>query len=248
LPLPDVPVRYQGGKYHLCKYYLPFLLSAAQSVDQYVEPFVGAAHVASRLVLNGLDLPVYLSDLSLDLILMYQQIQSGEFVPPYSISEELYQQLRNSEPSALRGFAGYGASWGGKFFGGYARGHPGEDIVRASNRAVAKTSRILSHATFACHDYRDLALNGRSLIYCDPPYRDTTGYLAKDFDSDLFWKVVSEWASSNAVFVSEVTAPAGWIPVWEAQRNVNIRGNIKSSADQLTEKLFVHENQLDVSK
>lgn len=56
-------------------------------------------------------------------------------------------------------------------------------------------------------DYRNIAFERDSVIYCDPPYAGTAGYNRQKFDSGEFWR----WAEGLArqgcrVFISELEA------------------------------------------
>lgn len=244
-------MRYVGGKVHLSKYIAPILQTAMKYASAYIEPFVGGAAVAERLVQNGSDILMILGDLSLDLILMYQDVQAGIFVPPTYISREQYDELKMSEPSALRGFVGYGASWGGVFFSGHAMSAQtrGRDVTRSSSVAVINTVERLKDAHFFHCDYRQLIFPDKALIYCDPPYRGTMGYLSKDFDNDAFWQIATGWAKNNIVFVSELQAPDDWIAIFSKQRHSNItrqRGRYRATIK--IERLYVHESQLHGKK
>ena len=242
-------MRYQGGKFYLAKYYLPFLLRLAADCTTYVEPFVGSASVAERLVAAGLNLPLVLSDLSLDLILLYTEMQAGRFSPPATVTEEEYRLLKEAEPSAIRGFVGYGASWGGKFFGGYGRDfRPGQDIVRASARAITRTSSILKDAQFVCGTYKDLEIPARSLVYCDPPYEGRKYYFSTGFDSKEFWDKAGQWVDKgHIVVVSELKAPLDWSLLWSSPKTVNIRWPLDRTGITHIEGLFIHNSQLSLT-
>jgi DNA adenine methylase len=71
-----------------------------------------------------------------------------------------------------------------------------------------------------------------SVIYCDPPYKGTAGYLS-DFDHDKFW----DWARSQPypVFVSEYTAPKDIKTVAAFYK----RETLSQSKTQSVEKLFL---------
>ena len=73
------------------------------------------------------------------------------------------------------------------------------------------------------------------MIYCDPPYADTTGYSGVDaFDSSKFWDVMREWSKTNTVYVSEFNAPADFEAVWEKPYKVQMC----KEQQLVTEKLF----------
>lgn len=59
-------------------------------------------------------------------------------------------------------------------------------------------------------DYRKVDIPSRSIIYCDPPYKNTYKYLSS-FDFDAFYG----WCLDNPqpVFVSEYNMPDGFTPI-----------------------------------
>src|ERR1700750_2056717 len=107
-----------GGKTRIAKDLARAMLASTSERDVYVEPFVGAGSVAAEMVpfFDG----AILSDASPDLIAMWQALQNG-WEPPENVTLEEYEAQRHAPVSALRGFVGYGCSFGGKWFGGYAR-------------------------------------------------------------------------------------------------------------------------------
>lgn len=231
-------MRYLGGKSRLSKYIAPIIKNHSDGKEQYVEPFVGSAAVAERLARNGFSLPMLLADAAEDLILMYRKLQSG-WVPPTRVPEHFYKTLMNcNTPSALRGFVGYGCSWGGKFFGGYARGE-GRNYAAESSRALRKTINHLGGARFILSDYRELVLDAPSIIYCDPPYRGTTKYEAvPEFCSDDFWVRVRGWESEgHTVIVSEYAAPEDFVCIWQKKHHTSVRS--KEGSERRTESLFM---------
>ena len=89
---------------------------------------------------------------------------------------------------------------------------------------------------FIKDDYRNLKCNG-CVIYCDPPYAGTTGYV-DSFDNEEFWNVVREWSKNNIVLVSEQVAPPDFKVVW--QKDI-VRTQDNQSRKIITEKLFIKE-------
>lgn len=181
---------------------------------------------------------VSLSDASEDLILLWQALQNG-WEPPETVSEEEYQRVRYEEPSALRAFIGYGCSFGGKWFGGYAR-YKGRNYAVSTKRVLEKKIESLYRAKFGSVSYEawsDCELSD-SIIYCDPPYRNTTGYTRVGaFDSDKFWSTIGSW--DGTVFVSEYTAPEGWKSIWSAEPLSLLAGG--AVAARASEHLWVKE-------
>ena len=76
-------------------------------------------------------------------------------------------------------------------------------------------------------DYSDYTPQGK-LIYCDPPYQNTTGYRGdngkrNEFDHEKFWNTIREWSKTNWVFVSEYNAPSDFVCVNKYEMKSNLR-------------------------
>jgi len=202
----------------------------------YLEPFLGGANIITRLS-GGRRVA---SDVVPDLIELYRELQNG-WVPPRDFSKAEYDIIRASTgSSALRGFAAFGCSFAGKYFGGYAGQDKRTTVSYASNAAngLEKKRPGLMNVELSCVSYDTHQPTGY-LIYCDPPYANTTAYAgAPPFDSARFWAMCRWWAANdNIVLVSEYEAPSD-IPVcWEKQVQTEIRG--KLGRIDRTEKLFL---------
>ena len=232
-------MRYMGSKARLAPALSRAILERVPSRALYVEPFLGSAAMFSA-VAPSFDRAVG-ADAHPDLAEMWRAVAAG-WVPPSVVSREEYAALRYAEVSALRGFVGFGASFGGKWFGGYARHDPrpgrraAADASAASvaRRAPALVGREIRHA-----DYRELGelMSAGTVVYCDPPYAGTTAYAGvPPFDHGAFWECAAEWAGRGAdVFVSEFAAPEGWQPVFEvSHRTVLTAGdNSRRSVERL---------------
>lgn len=111
------------------------------------------------------------------LIAMLQGVQNGYNLPE-SITPEEYRYIRDhkDEDPALAGFVGFGCSFGGKWFGGYARNASGTNYALQSKRSLLKDMATLQDAHFVCEDYRRVCIPPGAVIYADPPYNNTTGY------------------------------------------------------------------------
>ncbi len=230
-------MKYFGGKFRLAKS-IGYVLNAFREPGQvYVEPFVGAANV-----LQYLDNPRIASDICEDLILMWMESTQNSWVPPKHISPNTYMELSTSESSALRAFAGFGCSFGGKWFGGYARSTKGKkdrylrDYAQEAHNSIMRLAPLLSDVDFRHTDYAMLDFPDGSLIYCDPPYSGTTGYeAAGDFDWELFWDIMRIWSKANTVLISEYSAPEDFecIHTFETTVSVNAKGGGLARKDRL---------------
>jgi DNA adenine methylase len=181
-----------------------------------------------------------LADVHPDLVLMWQAALDG-WRAPTTLSEEDYERLRNAEPSALRGFAGFPCSFGGKWFGGYARDpRYNRNYADVASRSLTRKAQSLAGATVVRSSYEDLVFDRyRAVVYADPPYEGVTAYKGTPpFDHGRFWSTMETWASDGAdVFVSSYAAPDWWSPIWEREVDSSLSGN--GSSSKVREKLFV---------
>lgn len=218
-------MRYVGGKYRIAPKIAPIIRVVANGRSTYLEPFLGGGAVF-RLVAPHFPRAIG-ADVVPDLISMWTAARDG-WAPPETLTEDEYRELRHAESSALRGFAGFGMSFGGKWFGGYFRpGGQTVDPVAESRRAVLRDSAGMRCAELIVSDYAQHIVTSDYVIYCDPPYVGKTGYdAAGDFDSAMFWRVAEAWARAGAfVLVSENSAPAGWMIAWEGVRRQYLGSN-----------------------
>lgn len=170
---------------------------------------------------------------------------------PEQISEEEYKYIREhkDEDKVLSGFVGFGCSFGGKWFGGYARNKTGTNYALQSKRSLLKDMNNLMDAEFICKDYREVELPNGCVVYADPPYDNTTGYGKEKFNSEEFWEYMREISKEHVVFISEQTAPDDFVSIWEKPFTRTLDIN-KNNQFKVTEKLFVHkcnENMVKVS-
>lgn len=188
-------------------------------------------------MLSGMSGTRFATDLSEDLILMWQAIQSG-WDPPTSVSEPEYGYLKHAAPSPLRGFVGYGLSFAGKWFGGYARNNRGDDYCKQAKTSLLKIRESIRGVVFANCSYSlfDASVTD-CLIYCDPPYLNTTKYRFGEFNHPAFWQWVRDRSRDNIVVVSEYTAPEDFECVLEINTTTDLR-DTRGAMSPRTEKLF----------
>ncbi len=225
-------MQYLGSKNRISKNLGAYLQSVRQD-RVFVEPFCGSCSITA--VMGG---PRIASDAHLDLILMWKAIQDG-WLPPENISEEEYRELKIAEPSALRGFVGFACSFGGKWFGGYARKKDAYSYARAGRNSIVKIIPLLAGVSFLHADYTNVR-PVNSLVYCDPPYENTTAYSGVNrFDSTKFWGVVRRWSDDNVVLVSSYDAPSDFSAVWEQEAPTTLAGGLNGAQKvKKIERLF----------
>jgi DNA adenine methylase len=236
-----------GGKTRVAAQIGAIMRAGRNGRDTYVEPFVGGGSVAAEMAPEfG---TAHLSDANEDLAMLWEAVRTG-WVPPVRLSEELWRELKYAtEPSALRAFAGFGASFGGKWFTSYAQDDPRKSYfhAQASAKSLMRDAPKIRHAQIRHLDYADAGqfVGPDAVVYCDPPYENTTGYGAVGrFDSDKFWDTARAWSDTGAqVYVSEYAAPEDWVPVWKLRASVTVNRDDKNKT--ALEQLFIYGPTLE---
>jgi DNA adenine methylase len=228
-----------GGKTRIAPQIAAVMRARRKGAFEYVEPFMGGGSVAALMAPEFQT--AYLSDANESLIMLWQDVLGG-WKPPGHITKAEWDRLKaDPNPSAMKALAGFAASFGGKWFAGYAHS-PGRNYVAGSTRELVKHASRFQHAKVECMDYLDAGKNVgfSTLVYCDPPYEGTTGYGAVgSFNSAQFWDTMREWSNRGAsVFVSEYTAPEDFVPVWRMKVQVSLAKD--SNTDVGTEQLFTY--------
>ena len=95
-----------------------------------------------------------------------------------------------------------------------------------------QSSTAISRLTITQGDYQAVEIKPDSVIYCDPPYRGTMGYLC-DFDHDRFY----EWAERQTnIFISEYSMPSEFKCIAERSHRSRLSPTAKKA---VVERLFV---------
>jgi len=209
-------LRYFGGKERISKSLSLFLNEQLQENQCFVDLFCGSCNVISKIDNNRMRIA---NDKHKYLIAMWQSLQKG-YELPQNLSKEQYLHIKDhlDDDPALSGFVGFGCSFGGKWFGGYAN-TPGRNYCSNAYNSTMKKFSKLQDVQFYNNDYSNFILPDNSLIYCDIPYKNTTQYCTKEvgiFDHDKFYDWVGRNSSRYDIFISEYSGnvPLGYEIVW----------------------------------
>lgn len=219
-------MQYMGGKAKISRRVVAAVLSDTPERSLWFEPFVGGGNVLEKAAPHFARSVA--ADAHPDLILMWQAAVSG-WTPP-DLTRERYAELRNEDPSPERGFAGFGASFGGKWFGGYGVSPRDGEVWRASQRSAGRQAGVfrVAGSQFIHAPFGARVPPPGAVVYCDPPYMGTTGYSTGGFDHESFYRTLQVWASTGCyVYVSEYTVPDSVATriVWSGEkRNVLDKG------------------------
>lgn len=231
-----------GSKNRIAKHILPIMLKHRKEGQWWVEPFIGGANMIDKVNGNRLG-----SDYNEFVISALASIRDNITQLPRDNSEFTesdYRKLRVSQDYEFYGYAGFAFSYSGKWLGGWCRDGKGlRDYVSESYKNAVKQSPKLQSVDFVNCSYDELDVPDDSLIYCDPPYANTTKYKS-DFNHDDFWEWCREKVGEgHTLFVSEYNAPDDFVPVWQKEIVSSLTKDTGSKKG--VEKLFVHKSFYD---
>jgi len=237
-------MKYLGGKHMIGKHIAEQLqmLCPPDMCLGYVEPFCGSLGVMRHMTDKGYK-TYEAHDKHSDLISMWKKVQNQTLRLPDSCSEVDYNEWRENEFALSvpeeRTAIGYGMSFGGVWWGGYARSTDGRDYMSELRNGFSQILPQIKSVKFKASDYKDLDI-AEKLVYLDPPYERTKGYGAVGhFDHWSFWPWAEKLADNNTVVVSSPTAPEGWIQVWQSQKWRNLSKSAEKRKHE-TERLYIY--------
>ena len=244
-------MNYMGSKRRLAKYIVPILqhIIDTHNLKYYVEPFCGGCNIVDKI--KGI--PRIATDYNKYLIELYRNIDKLSILDT-NLSREEYNDIRESYKQKDKkyedwyyGAIGFLASYKVKFFNCYGvkdskniRNYFEEHI-----RGLVKQAQDLEEVKFYAKDYVYISKLENCLIYCDPPYKDTTKYVTGEFDHDKFWDVIREVSKKNIVFVSEQTVPDDFKIVFEKDLKCTMDADKTKKTHSIVFEKFVTINNIE---
>jgi len=223
-----------GSKNRIAKDILPIILLGRKPDQWYVEPFCGGCNIIDKVTGNRMA-----NDINSYLIACAEALSNG-WLPDKNITQEMYEDIKNNidkyEPR-LVGYVGFQLSYGAMWFSSYRKDNIGKrNYSSEAYRHVLNQAKNLKGIKFSNLSYLELRIPNESIIYCDPPYKNTSEYKANidQFDHDVFWAWCrSKSADGHQVYISEYNAPDDFECIWSKKISSNLTKN-----KQATEKLF----------
>ena len=236
---------YLGGKIRLSKHIVPIIESYIKDEETlFIDMFCGGCNIIDKIQKTNNKIA---NDNHKFLIEMWLKLIDGWKPNNLVFNKDFYNHVKNNQeklPSYLVGLVGFHYSYGGKWWGGFAKSRY-EDHIERSIKKTLTQSRNMSNVKFTCLDYKKYSHIINAVIYCDPPYKNTTQRSTRynsNFEHEEFWEWCSFMSRNNIVLVSECELPEN-IDVeilWEKEHNSNMsyKKETKSS-----EKLFLIKNR-----
>ncbi len=227
-------MKYMGSKNIIAKQILPIILKNKTPERVYIEPFVGGGNIIDKV--EGFRIGADINPYTIEALKL---IRDNPESLPFELTKEQYAAVKEKkEINGFTGWVSFSCSFGGKFFNGFAQGGGRNHVMEARNNAI-KQSPFLKNCIFINCNYWELDIPKNAIVYCDPPYANTTKY--KDgFDSYNFWEWVRLKSSEGIeIYVSEYTAPEDFIPIWGIEINCSLAAG---KPKKTTEKLFIYND------
>lgn len=203
------------------------------------------------------------SDKEWKIINLLQNIQLG-WSPEY-IDSATYYEYKNldkiiqplAQPCEIRAemaFAGFVMSFAGAYFQGLAR-QQSKTLNPYWIQGVSSIKKLrakIQDVNFTVSDYREVKLPEepeKTIIYFDPPYRNTCRCNHKDFKYDELYTYIYRCQELGYhVFLSEYSAPSTFKEIWRkniicfASNQYSVyTGEKRTAAMRKTERLYIYE-------
>jgi len=233
-------MKYMGSKARIAKHILPIMLAECEKhgITTWVEPFIGGANMIDKVPDTFERIGYDLNDHVIHALIDVRDRPNDLFD---IFSKELRDVHKKDKAKTLYSHACIATSFGSDLKGGYARGKSSDGSPRnylaEAKRNALKQSPKIQKVDFICDSYENLSFEN-CLVYADPPYQGTTGYITGAFDHDKFFEWCREQAKKNVVFVSEYNAPEDFECVWQGEIKTNFSSTRKKATHNAVEKLF----------
>ena len=236
-------MKYMGSKNRIAKHILPIILKDRKDNQYYVEPFVDGANMIDKVsgLRIGADFNIYIAK-------MWIELEKG-WIPKSNYTKQEYGFIKNNKDNWLHetGYVGICCSYSGKWFGGFAgivETKQGiRDYQNEAHKNLLNQVKNIKGIEFKHSSYDELEIPDNSIIYCDPPYENTTSYKDK-FNHSKFWDWCREMSKKgHKVFISEYNAPDDFECVWQQEVKSSLSANGLAGGNKISvEKLFIYAN------
>lgn len=210
---------YLGGKFRQSKEIVKAVQDLKPDFHTYTEPFCGAMWSACAVIKAFPDRKFLLNDVNPYLMCLWSALLE-DWDPPEFISLETYNDYKEKRPinDPMTAYIGFAWSFGGKFFGGYARNKSGSKEGKGSYRSLKTKQQILKSAdvTLSCQCFNELNMDagGSDVCYLDPPYdgRTKQSNVVGEFDiiSHYNWAESLTEVEDRLVVATDFGNPRRW--------------------------------------
>lgn len=133
-------MRYLGGKQRISKYLSQYLNSQLTDEQPFVDLFCVSCNIITKI---DNDRQRIANDKHKYLIAMWKELQEG-WIPLQSLTRKEYKEIKNNKDDKpyLTGFVGFGCSFAGRWFEGYAQSNNRNYCLNAHNSVLNKINNL----------------------------------------------------------------------------------------------------------
>ena len=155
-------MQYFGGKQRISKQLSQYLNSQLKDNQPFVDLFCGSCNIISKIDNNRLRIA---NDKHKYLIAMWKALQDG-WLPPDEISRSEYKFIKENKDDdpPLAGFVGFGCSFAGRWFEGYAYNSKGYNYCLRSQKSCINKISNLNDVEFYNLNYDKLNIPKDALV------------------------------------------------------------------------------------
>lgn len=209
-----------------------------------IEPFCGGLNFTKTFCeklskIENLEIDYIASDCDSDLISLYENLIANSKFPSPIANKEEYLKFKNSpNPSFEKSFAAF-CSFQFRKWGGFISTNDGRNYYKEFANGLEKDRKFLQNPNpkikfkLANCNYNEFENWENAIFYLDPPYFQTATEKTWKFNHDEFWNFCRKISLKNSVYVSELSAPRDFKPIWEKSISCGL-----SHEKKMTEKLF----------
>ena len=156
---------------------------------------------------------------------MWTNVQHGWEPSSLGIDSEDYKILKDGPHSAQKGFACHQFAFGGRWMSTHKT--ISESPAEMKGRYSAAKSRVCdigqilgNRVKFSCGSYDQYSNLSGAIIYCDPPYRNSTCKYLSRFENNMFETWCKKMSMLNMVYVSGYEYDSSFTIIWSKQQKI----------------------------
>lgn len=245
-------MKYMGNKQRIVDDILKIIFNYANPTNTFVDLFCGSCAIIEKVPDTFIKIA---NDKNKFLIEMFKSLVNGNEYPKvitknaYDTRRDLYNLSKRhlvltAEDYAEIGWYGWMASFNGRFFSGGYSGHnvllkngKTRDYITEQINNTLKSIPKLKNINFISEEYDKVDIPQGSIVYCDPPYKDTKQYeTSKNFDYEKFYNWCRKNKEQYQIFISEYNMPEDFKCIW--QKEITNSMNTTKTYKPI-EKLFI---------